>query len=50
LNLQFQPNGSENVNGLTFKTPEPLTYANGALVNRSTLPEQKLIRPWFTSH
>ena len=49
VNLQFQPNGSENVNGLTFKNPEPLTYANGALVNRSNLPEQKLIRPWFTS-
>lgn len=48
VSLHYQPKGTENLNGLTYKLREPLRYANGALVDRTTLPEQKLVRSWFT--
>ncbi|QPK64824.1 TonB-dependent receptor [Methylomonas sp. LL1] len=48
VSLHYQPNGTENLNGLTYKLREPLRYANGGLVDRTTLPEQKLQRSWFT--
>lgn len=48
FSVHYQPKGTENLNGLTFKLKEPLTYANGGVVDRTTLPEQKLVRDWFT--
>ncbi len=46
--VQIQPNGSEYINGLTFKLPTPDFYANGAPVNQALQPVGLLSRSWFT--
>lgn len=48
LLYDHQPNGSEFVNGLTFRKETPDFYANGGAVNKSNDAIAKLNRRWFT--
>jgi outer membrane receptor protein involved in Fe transport len=49
VSLHYQPKGTENLNGLTFKSVQPFTYKNGAAIDHSSLPDQVLQRQWFTN-
>lgn len=51
VSLHYQPKGTENLNGLTFKQRNPLTYRNGGSLTAAqidALPENRLRRAWFT--
>jgi outer membrane receptor protein involved in Fe transport len=49
LIADYQPKGSEYLNGLTFHLPTPNTYANGAPVLQANQPVGKLARSWFAN-
>jgi iron complex outermembrane receptor protein len=49
LIADYQPKGSEYLNGLTFHLPTPNFYANGAPVNQANQPVGKLGRSWFAA-
>jgi iron complex outermembrane recepter protein len=49
LIADYQPRGNEYLNGLTFKLPTPIDYANGAPVSQANQPVGKLARSWFTN-
>lgn len=44
----IQPNGSEFLNGLSFRKDTPDNYANGGVVNKTNTPVAKISRRWFT--
>jgi iron complex outermembrane receptor protein len=49
LSIEFQPKGSENVNGLTNRHPEPTTFSDGVARPASSVDTtyKKYLRPWF---
>jgi len=49
LIADYQPKGSEYLNGLTFHLPTPNYYANGAAVVQANQPVGKLARSWFAN-
>lgn len=51
LSIENQPKGSEFVNGLSYRHPEPTTYSNGVARAASLVDTayKKYQRSWFTS-
>lgn len=47
LVYDYQPNGGEYLNGLTFRKDTPDSYANGAPVDKTNTAFAKLSRRWF---
>ncbi|GGY71728.1 TonB-dependent receptor [Cellvibrio zantedeschiae] len=49
LSVEFQPKGSENVNGLTNRHPEPTTFSDGVTRPASSVDAtyKKYLRAWF---